>query len=221
VRRMEHGDVVVAARNLNPSILSPVWLVKNGIVTEDAPQGEWVIAPPLVQVPAPEFVIVAVPDHIQFAPRKPDSDVQNLVSAKLGAIVRLLPHTPYTAVGLNFHWSATTTDLDQYGAAQRAALVRSGSPIYDQFPSADARFGAYASADALGFRIKLTVLPINGMREGLRFEGLLYQFNFHRDLLVPDRAPGEIEEAIGLWTEARELSRAILDRSTEWIGDVH
>ena len=67
---------------------------------------------------------------------------------KVGAIVRLLPQTPYAAVGLNFTWLVQPSASD-YDGFCRALFFRT-NPLFTPFDTGDARFGGYLSRDVLG-----------------------------------------------------------------------
>src|SRR5579862_3971247 len=103
VERVGH-NVVIAAHNLNPTISSQLWLVKQKIATEDAFLPGCVFTDPVVNVQAKDFTLLVLPEQFQFAPRVSRELERDLVIEKVGAFVRALPHTPYRAVGLNFLW---------------------------------------------------------------------------------------------------------------------
>src|SRR5437016_3833189 len=99
-----NSNVVVVARQFNPSIVSQIWLVDNGLVRrEDFLEG-CAFTDVLVNVRARDFFLLVTPEQLQFVPNVPDDRQQEIAAGKVGAIVRTLPHTPYIAVGINFTW---------------------------------------------------------------------------------------------------------------------
>src|SRR5207253_8065118 len=95
-------NVVVTANQFNPSIVTQFWLVKEGVASENEFEGSCIFTEGVSQVQTKTFQLVVVPQMLQFTP-SPDAEKQgDLASAKVGKIVRALPHTPYTAIGLNF-----------------------------------------------------------------------------------------------------------------------
>ena len=218
MHRLQTANVVVTAENFNPSILGEAWLVKHGIITEDLLADERVFTPPFVRMPTPEFTIVAVPDRIQFMVANPTAEAQDLIESKVGSIVNLLPHTPYRAVGLNFHWEAITMTLDNYAKGLRQMFVKQDSSVYRYFAEVDARFGGYFSKDVLGFRLRLTIEPIAGERDGTPFAGLRYHFNFNKDL-KSDTAIKQIHDSLRRWSEVMNLSKDMFESTSGWLND--
>jgi hypothetical protein len=220
MRRLETANVVVVAQQFNPSILSEIWLAKHGIVPEGAKTGEWLLTNQVVKIGTTDFIIMAIPERLQFTPVNATGDVQGLIEEKMGGIVDLLPHTPYSAVGLNFEWIVTTTDLAQFASRLRQEFTNENAPLYDAFREEDARFGAYLSKNVLRFRMGVNILPISGKTDDSPIEGLQYRFNFTRELVQGDPVE-QIHGAIRRWTEARDLSEEIFERTAGWIEDEH
>jgi len=210
---------VVLATNFNPSVLNEYWLVTKGIVSEGAINAEErVFLPQMVKVPTEEFKIFVVPDRLQFTIAEPAAGSAKMVKEKLGAVIELLPHTPYRAVGFNFNWVAATQDIGGFQATTKSMFVKEDSPLSSHFTESDARFGAYLSKDALGFRMRLDIKPIRGENpDGGLFEGLLYSFNFNKDLDAQTAVP-DIIEALAHWEEAREISEKVFQDGTRWLG---
>ena len=220
VRELERAAVVLVAQEFNPSILSEHWLAKNGIITDDPEQRQIVLVPGLAQIVTRTFVIEARADRFQVTIRDPlGGDAQGVVSSTAGQIAQLLPETPYSAVGLNFHWQTTTRDTAAMAAGQRSLFAKDDSVVHGFFASDDARFGAYASTDSLGFRLKLNIVPTREDTDDGPAEGLNYQFNFHRNLPDPDTAVADVGEALAKWSEARDHSGHIFETTTEWVTD--
>src|SRR5207248_54900 len=94
----------IAARQLNPSVFNQLWLVRNELVGEGELEPGWVFTEPLVQVRTRQFVLLVVPEQLQFVPLIEGEAVEHLIMDKVGRIVTRLPHTPYTAIGFNFVW---------------------------------------------------------------------------------------------------------------------
>jgi hypothetical protein len=212
--KLVHANAVVVARRFNPTIFSQLWLVNNEIATEADFQGESVFTPAFVQVQAPRYVLLVVPEQLQLAPLPPVEQQHELVSDKVGRIVRLLPETPYVAVGLNFSWQLDIEDPDQFVPLSRALFFR-GNPLFNHFDCDDARFGGYFSKDTLGARLKLDVKPVRGGSPEQAVERLLFAFNLHKD--VGRNNPVEqIQDMLGQWNRALEQSSAIVTSLEGW-----
>jgi hypothetical protein len=208
------ANVVVVARQFNPTIFSQLWLVRNGIATEEDFQGESVFTPAFVQVRARRYALLVLAEQVQFAPSPPAVREGELVLDKVGRIVRLLPETPYVAVGLNFTWQLDIGEPDQFVPFSRALFFR-GNPLFHQFDEVNGRFGGYLSREMFGARLKLDVKPIRVGPPEDPLERLLFAFNFHKDVGRDDPVQ-DIQEMLGRWNDALEESSAIVASLENW-----
>jgi hypothetical protein len=113
---IENASIVIVAKGHNPSILQPYFLHDKNIIPKE---WDWegarsTLTPPLSQIVFKEgFAITAELQKLVFqeneGERVPDK-------TKLGAIAsaytKILPHVPYTSVGVNFtgHINKTSTE---------------------------------------------------------------------------------------------------------------
>ncbi len=172
---------VLAANQFNPSVAGQHWLVNNGIVSLDDLEPGCVFTDVLVQVNSRAFQLLITPMQCQVVPKCDVSQQGAVVRSKIGDIVRMLPHTPYVALGLNFLWQITGTEEQVRSLSRELFFVESGR-LHTFFEEPDARFGGYLSKDFLGFRLKLDVKPALGETEGEQFHALQFGFNFHSDI---------------------------------------
>jgi hypothetical protein len=212
--RLVHANAVVVARQFNPTIFSQLWLVRNEIATEDDFQGESVFTPGFVQVRSQGYVLLVLPEQLQLSPLPTEGRHGELVSDKIGRIVRLLPETPYAAVGLNFNWQVDIDGADDFVAFSRALFFRN-NPLYNQFDQADARFGGYLSKEMFGARLKLDMKPVAVGPPSERVERLLFAFNVHKDV-ERDTSVEEIEQMVGSWNDALDQTSAIVASLEGW-----
>jgi len=203
------ANVVIVAQQFNPSIISQLWLVRNGLLQEDDFRPGCVFSDMVAQVNASQFRMLVVPDQCQFSPAVPSDQEQALVVDKVGMIARSLPHTPFRAIGLNFLWHLDPADHDVRSVSRDLFFV-ANSPLYEEFAVQDARFGAYMSKDAFGGRLKLDVKPLTIQHEGRDEERIQFAFNFHLDLGNLEDPVGSIEESLHRWNEVREGSSRIV-----------
>src|SRR5262245_45020620 len=98
------ANVVVIARAFNPAVFGEHWLVRNELIREGDLQEGFVFTDVFSQFQTRDFAMSVVQQRLQFAPKVPEARQQNLIIEKVGAVIRLLPHTPYTAAGLNLTW---------------------------------------------------------------------------------------------------------------------
>jgi len=206
------ASLVIAAHHFNPSVFSQLWLVRNNVAGEGEFRPGCLFSDQAVNVEAESFALLVVPPQLQFVPKGPPEGQGDLVRAKVGTIVRALPHTPYSAVGVNFIWHLTPDD-GNIPAATRALFYVSGRRLWREFDREDARFGAYLSKDIFGCRLKLDVKPVIKHAAGTKSEVLQFAFNFHSD--VPqegNRVVEAIEGHLAKWDEAKaEATRIVQD----------
>ena len=210
-----HANVVLVARQFNPTIFSQTWLTRHGLVSEDdfSNGAESLFTPPVVQVRSREFVLLVLPEQLQFAPDAAVEDQGKLVLEKVGTIVTLLPETPYTAVGLNYHWHLVP-ERAHIARVCRALFFRT-NPLYECFDQDDARFGGYLSKDVFGGRLKLDIKPIRVGTPAEMEERLQLAFNFHADL-SRENPVDQIREMLGSWDRAKDHARQIVSGVEKW-----
>lgn len=209
IYEMTQGNLVIVARQFNPSIFSQTWLIKNKILFEEEFPPRWVYSPLLVDVPSKGFHLSVLPEKLQFAPLPPSEASQDLLLSKAGMIVKTLPHIPYMAAGLNIVWQVSH-ETKSVPEMTRWAFFNGDLPLFRQFDAEDAQFGAYMSRDVLGCRLKLEVKPVTIIREGINEGRLQFSFNFHKDMSDEDRIE-RLLDLLGKWREAWKLARTILE----------
>jgi len=201
------SNVVIAARQFNPSVMSQLWLVRNELMRDEDFQPGCVFSDSLVQVRSNRFTLLVVPEQFQFVPQTEADQEQALLQEKIGAIVNRLPHTPFVAMGLNFLWHVTP-DEGNIERLSRHLFYRAESPLYQEFDSSDAKFGGYLSKDELGCRLKLDIKPI--IVSDTQQEFMNFAFNYHLDLAGTADAVPRIEVMLGRWEEAKANSMRII-----------
>ena len=206
-------NVVIVARLFNPSVLSQLWLVRHGLIAEDDFESGCLFSDSLVQASTANFNLILVPEQFQFVPKVGDDLEQALIVEKVGAIVSHLPHTPYTAVGLNFLYHLTPEDGDA-GQLSRQMFFRPETPLYQNFNSEGALYGAYLSKDFDGCRLRLDIKPVTVPLPDTRKETRLhFGFNFHLDLAGDEGAVDNIVAMLNRWTAAKAEAVRIVNES--------
>ncbi len=198
-------SLVVTAQQFNPSVTGQHWLITNGIILEDEMQVGAVFTDVVVQVPTRDFHLLVTPESCQFtfAPHVNEERQQALIRERLSQLVSLLPHTPYTAVGLNFTWHFFPEGLT-IGEACRQLFFAEGKPLHRCFDIENARFGSYMSMDWNGFRLRLNAMPIlRTLPDGHSNEVIQLAFNYHQPVAGRPNPSDDISRAIGSWTTAR------------------
>ena len=208
--RLVNANVVIAARQFNPSVMSQLWLIDNQIVERDEFEPGCIFTDMIVQANAAPFVLFVTPEQLQFTPRAAPEGQQGVIVERLGRIVQALPHTPYFAIGLNFTWHFTPERID-VGRISRDLFYLETSAVFREFGAEDARFGGYLSKNALGLRMKLDVKPMTNRTDDQVFEFMQFAFNFNLDVNREANAPDAILGALNRWHEADEESKRIMN----------
>lgn len=205
------ANVVVTARQFNPSILSQMWLARHEIIAQDAPTAGCLFSEAVVLVNNEQFNLLVVPPQLQLTPSANPHDEAELIARVAGGIVGNLPETPYQAVGLNFQWFLWS-DNRSMNDITRALFFEATRPTYRRFDSGDAKFGGYFSKDVFGCRLKLDVKPTMVEKEGQKLERLLFAFNYHLDA-AGEGAATTIVEHLGRWNAARQEADQIVNEA--------
>lgn len=205
-----NATIVIVAQQFNPSIIRDHWLIKHCLVKEDEFLEGCVFTDAFSNVQSQKFNLLVVPDQMQFVPKVEFESQQKLLEEKVGTIVEKLPHTPYTAIGLNFTWhlSAEATSIEDFS---RKLFWVCDSPLGNEFNAKDARFGAYFSRDLLGRRLKLDAKPVTATKAGEQFDALQFAFNFHRDIEMDEESVPIIRESLSTWSAAHKESKRLMD----------
>jgi hypothetical protein len=204
------ANVVVVARQFNPSVFSQLWLVRNRIVGEDEFIGGCLFSDDVAKIESRDFGLLVIPPQLQFHPRVATEREGDLVAEKVSTIVQTLPHTPYLAVGLNFVWHIWPEDGDIH-TFSRSLFLRQSGPFFDVFGDGDdSLFGAYVSKAVLGCRLRLDVKPVDVPMNEPAVRRLLFAFNFQMDVPQDNPIP-PIEEHLRLWGRARDEACHIVD----------
>jgi len=216
------SSVVILARDVNQSIFTTLWLVKNGILLEEeASVRDLVVAAGITRVPTPEFELLVLPDRLQmrFDPKTPDAT--GTLNRVLGGIAKTLPHTPFSAVGLNFqHELVPTGPADFFEWNRRIfaspwALTRVNDDTrtrfgcnfaYDAYDGARMRVSAGVKSQADTSTDRASSAPTHEPYV------VVVSCNLHRDLSA-DNAPKELPRMLGLW-------RSVRDDTTELVASL-
>jgi hypothetical protein len=218
--QLMNAAVVITAVQLNPSIFTPPWVSKHlDLSDEEFRQGSAVFTPTVANLTTPHFNLLVLPDRLQCTLIPPESEGA-LVRKAILTIVDALPHTPYTAVGLNFDWHLFNDRM--LSEVTRKLFFSDANWLCREFTAPDACFGVYVSRDYAGCRLKLTVLPHRSQKmvDGVLVDGpesVQFSFNFNLDLYTGDR-PKLIKGMVDRWDEVRVEAARIIDLATKELG---
>lgn len=205
------SNVVIVAKNFNPTIVDKHWLIVNGIMDEHEFEEGCFFTPVVSHIISETFSLLILPERLQFSIKKELDDEQSLIVYKLGKIVKTLPHSPYSAAGLNF---TLHLDVDSnFPEFNRKFFFINDSQLYHNFDDENARFGAYLSKDFFCSRLRLDVKPVTLSDTITKKEMLQFSFNFHSDIAIMDDKIKGILDLLDLWSEAKKYSIGIANEA--------
>ena len=212
-------SAVIAATNLNPSIFSQLWLIKEQIFKEEdfLSLTNQAFTPLAAQFQNENIEFLVIPERIQITLRKVDeasrSKFSEFLTGIIGKVVEKLPHTPYKAIGFNMDWRIGKFDSEVFGRSNRNIFLKSEkSFLGENFKEPNSRFGSYLSKDFGMGRLRLTITPLRFTpKDGQApFEGLNLNFNFNLDLLGEDKERiKKIHDYIHSWNESYAFAEKI------------
>ena len=202
-------NVIVTANDFNITLVTQMWLINNGIVREEEfAVGPNLFTPAFVQVATPHFNLLVIQNQLQYLPIGDEANKQDIISNRLARFVSVLPHTPYTAVGLNFTWHYTPPENVTVKDIGRRLFFKADTPFARSFDSNDAKFGAYYSKNVPPFRLKLAANAIDITRPNQPVEERIQlAFNYHLD----SQNVTEIVNAMQRWSEIKQHSSSLVD----------
>lgn len=211
------ASAVVTGSDVNLSIFKPLWLRQAKILTEDEISAEILVSPAAINIPTPKFELLILPNRIQMRFFGSGcNDARTDLLRVMGGIVEMLPHTPYTGVGLNFKNVLTLPAGSDFFTWNRQVFA---TPWAEDQATKDnePRFGCYFSVNTLGMRLKVDVKPINPTPELIKIvkslalgeDYMQMVFNYHVDLKELTDV-GSIIKILEKWDLARaETARMI------------
>lgn len=201
---LKNCNVVVIANIFNLSIINTVWLFKNNIFSEDDLKGSTSL-PVFVEVKSKKFHFTLVPERLQYSIDPKMENPKESIDSKIGTFIRTLPHTPYTACGLNFIYHVKPEKGDLY-ALSRSLFCNERSRLFEDLDTDDVRFGGYFSRDLIETKFRLDAKPvkINQPQEKDK-EVLQFSYNFNISL-SPDDDYHSIISLFEKWDQAQRIT---------------
>lgn len=211
---LTNASAVIIAHDVNVSILKLPWLEQNGILTKEDLTGEVVTTNAFTRVSGDRFEFLALPDRIQMRVQDSDHGQADILRV-LGGIVSTLPHTPVTALGMNFDY-VVKTELDGDFAEWNRSRFASpcGLDVAKQ-SGVEARFGTFVSFVVHDMLLKTDIKPCkvktedDENSEAREVEGMQVKFNFQADFHESPATP-QILKRLAAWDDLKRFSRGFI-----------
>jgi len=178
------------------------------------------VTPAVNVFPAEKFELMILPERVQmrFHP-KGYPTAQEELKRVIGGIIRVLPHTPYAAMGFNIDFRVCEpVGIDFAKWNRQLFTAEASSRITDSADNA-ARFGCYVSFNSLGGRMKINMLPVHeqqvantpsGMSSS-EADSVQVAFNFHTDIVQPPSTELMVQ-VLDRWDNVFDLCSEIMRR---------
>jgi hypothetical protein len=152
---------VLVAESFNLNIFQPLWLVDNGIVEKsEIENGTNFNTPVAANFTTDKFDLLVVPERVQLSFNNGVDNAEADINRIIGGIISKLPHTPFTAIGLNFNYMLTSNDEVKFVSKVKKLFLSDSNPLVSEFNSDDVRAGMYVSKDVFDSRFRMDIKPI-------------------------------------------------------------
>jgi len=209
------NNLVLVANDVNLSIFKPWWLINQGILNENEIRDDFVFSPVAIQIPTNEFQLNILPNRIQLAIPPQSTDTTPIIERVLGGIVKTLPHTPFSGVGLNFNYHIIPDDPETFVKWNKELFSSKIASLFDIQDDSKPKYGSYLSFNVLSGRLKLNIKPVI-VNETLRNAKGIFEkktevvhvnYNYDFDIMLDAQEPYKrILDILMKWEEAKDLS---------------
>ncbi|MFU8796828.1 MAG: hypothetical protein ACNA7X_06025 [Dehalococcoidia bacterium] len=173
-------NIVILAKNYNPSIISKEWLYKKNIVRETVTN--FVHTPPLSLVETEHTSFVLDDTRLQISLKGVTAERIESLPSVASRFVSCLPETPFVAVGFNYSYSVPAEHC-----LVKALLAPNEAKLKQLF-SKEYELGVIMSFAFKSFIVRMTAPPTVGKTTHMTID-----FNFHSDSQGPDEVKKKLE----------------------------
>lgn len=188
---LKNSNIVILAKNYNPSIVSKEWLKEKKVIEENAVK--FTHTPVFSLVQTDNFTFILDPDRLQISVN--NSAIENIDNLPKVAerFIAHLPETPYTAVGFNFlfHLNNVKNSFK--------SIFKNDETKFTKLFSAEYKLGGavYFKHDEFVSRVQITPVDTNQ---------LIADYNFHFDGAGIDK----LKLALAKYSTAKDKALAIM-----------
>lgn len=188
------ANLVVLAKNHNPSIVSKEWLTKNKIIEEQVTN--FTHLPVVSVINTNNFSLVVDQERLMLSVKKINSDNLKTLPQIILKYINQLPETSYTAIGFNYHYRV---EIGQ--KKLKDVLLINDKRLVEIF-SENYTFGGIITFHFNDFVVTLTFRPISNTE-------IRAEFNFHFKCNNRDEMTKKLLEHPETKKRAEELLRGL------------
>jgi len=168
--KLRRADIVIIASAHNPSIIAPEWLKDKSLIVEEP--SHFVHTPDLSIFESESFSVVVDHQRLQIVVKKQDTRSLESLANIASNYVKLLPHIPYKALGLNFTW---TIEVDDGEELPKIEININKSDLMSVFEGHEVDCGGIIYARKEQYMLKV-VIELQGGNT------LVHNFNYNHEL---------------------------------------
>jgi hypothetical protein len=205
----------------NPAAVSQAWMIGQlHVAAGEFVENSTIQFPFLFITSTRRFALMVAEERIQVTPSlhwdQGWGEEVETVRRVANGVVRLFQGVPCPAIGLNFWWTLRSEGRPNRETSRRL-FFGGGNSLFNMFNVENAAFGAYASKDIFGCRLKVDAKPVNEQTNEPDPERILFTFNFHLALAGDDRVE-QIDRLLLQWDDAKAEARRVAQRIHEECG---
>ena len=191
-------NIVILARNYNPSIVSKEWLYEKNIVRETVTN--FVHTPPLSVVETGQISFVLDENRLQISLKSITTENIETLPKIAAGFVSSLPETPFVAVGFNYSYN-----IPKESSRLRTLFALDDTKLKELF-SENCQAGLIVSFPFREFFVRMSAPPAKDKATRITID-----FNFHSD----SRGADEVKKRLKLHSKTIEKTEEILGGLSE------
>jgi len=149
---LESTNIVVQAKEHNPSIISKEWLANKGIIKEKV--NNFAHTPVFSLIETDKFDCIVDPERLFLIGKKPDSDTIKRILEIVKIYSKLLPEIPYKSIELRFIFGLTEEKKDL------KALFSKNEELFISQLGKDYQIGGLLTFDYKNFKVRLRLTQL-------------------------------------------------------------
>jgi len=201
------ANILLLAQNHNPSIVSPGWLREHELVDE-APEN-FVHTPAFSLFQSQTYQLLVDQQRLQFSLRVLNEANLQRLQAALVRYLQILPHIPYSAIGLNFTWTALAERRGEGFDLTEHLFLSEDGRAWQKRLFGEVRVGSMLYNFTKTYRLRLLIEP------QLTQDGnLTLDFNYHFDLGEPGKGTAAVNQLPECYKDSEQISRLLLKPET-------
>ncbi len=205
VSKFTLASIVLLAEAHNPSILSPDWLKKNKVITENPKQ--FALTPDFALFDSKSYNLIVDRQRLQLSAKKPSLQSVKSITQIITKYLEILPHIPYLRLGLNFEWLVEESETT--APPEISLSLGSIIDISPLIPDHEICYGSIIYAKESDYKMRISIAPPNE-------DAVTYKFNF--DYTIKDRPVEKVIEFVTSYIEKYKFAFNIVKKTIEIKG---